>query len=239
MNGLNTVPNNHIPNIKPVYFLADSRLLFTPLGGRPFLETVISDKPAEQIKAVYIGVANDDEPVFYEMFVAAMRTVSVHNCYQITRQFPSEQRKHLEDADIILLGGGDVASGWRVMTETGMNEIITRRYYEGAAIIGVSAGAVQLGLFGADREHNFFETLKLAPFIIDVHQENNNWDNLQFLLDARNEHLTGIGIPSGAGLIYHPDHSLEALAKPLHEFRVAGEHLTDQLIFPGKRFVQS
>ncbi len=228
-------PSDDISGIKPLYLLADSRLLFSSPGGQPLFSPALNGKDYSEIKAAYIGVANDDDPVFYEMFVAAMNNLSITNCMQITSRFADKERRFLQQARLILLSGGDVSAGWRVIKQCGINELLLKRYYEGALIVGVSAGAVHLGLFGTDADHNLFETLKLAPLIIDVHDEKNNWESLQSVLKKRNEALTAIGIPAGGGLVYHPDHSLEALARPLHEFRLSKDKLKNQLIFPGER----
>lgn len=66
----------------------------------------------------------------------------------ILSSFPSDDESFVKESDIILLAGGDIEKGWNVFTKVGLKELIIKRYYEGALLIGVSAGAVQLGLFG-------------------------------------------------------------------------------------------
>ena len=47
----------------------------------------------------------------------------------------------MEQSDLILLAGGDVAQGWHVFKQTRLKELIVNRYNKGALLIGISAGA--------------------------------------------------------------------------------------------------
>src|SRR5687768_2655870 len=97
------------------------------------------------------------------------------------------------DADIILLAGGDVELGWRVFLKNGLNNHLVRRYFEGASLIGVSAGAVQLGLCGLAADGSPIETSKLVPFIIGAHEESNNWKTTTELLRQSASETRAIG----------------------------------------------
>src|ERR1044072_6548513 len=122
----------------------------------------------------------------------------------------------LNVADIILLAGGDVELGWRTFVSNGLNNHIVRRYFEGATLIGVSAGAVQLGLCGLAADGSLFETLKLVPFIIGAHEESDNWKTTRDLLRISANNTRGIGSAAGGRVIYQPDQTLE----PLRHFLV-------------------
>ncbi len=154
----------------------------------------------------------------------------------ILSSFPVEDESFLNEADIILLAGGDVEMGWRILTERGIKELVMRRYYEGAVLLGVSAGAVQLGLYGLmEREQSFdglIETFKLVPFIIGAHEERREWETLKRTLRLLNGAAKGIGIPTGGGLVYYPDQSIEAIRHPLSAFSIEGGEIKHDLLLP-------
>jgi len=222
--------------VQPMFFLADSRPLFTDYNGQALFTAVLHDNRLPTLKAVYIGAANGDDPAFYQLFEAAMKHHGIENHYMINSGFNAEDRRLLEEADLILLAGGDVLEGWRIIRASGMDNIITRRYYEGAVLAGVSAGAIHLGLYGYDNQNSSFETLKLAPFLIGVHQQETDWKPLRTALSSHPEAITAIGLPAGSGFIYYPDQSIEVLARPISEFRMSDGRLSAGLIFPKQEF---
>ena len=198
--------------MQPIILLADSQLLFWREGGQLLLERVVT---RDQLKAAYIGASNGDDPSFYEIFVSAMEGVGVVNCRMILSAISPADMEFLNDADVILLAGGDVEAGWRVFVNNGLSEHLVRRYVEGTTLIGVSAGAVQLGLGGLAADGALIETFKLVPFIIGAHEESDNWKTMRELLRLAGPGKTAIGLPTGGGAIYHPDQTLEALRHPL------------------------
>ena len=203
------------PSLKPIFLLADSQLLFWRENGPLLLERVVKDRAQDRLKAAYIGASNGDDPDFYAIFIAAIQGLGVFDCRMIPSVLCQEDMKFLNDADIILLAGGDVEAGWRVFLTNGLSEHIVRRYFEGASLIGVSAGAVQLGLGCLAADGSLIETFKLVPFIIGAHEESNNWKTTTELLRLSGPGTTAIGLPAGGGAIYHPDHTIEPLRKPL------------------------
>src|SRR6185369_1048803 len=103
----------------------------------------------------------------------------------------------LNEADVILLAGGDVDRGWQVFNQTGLAELIRKRYYEGAVLIGISAGAVQLGLCGVVQDGPFNKlvgTFGLVPFIIGAQEENQEWESLKEAIELLNGSANGLGI---------------------------------------------
>jgi hypothetical protein len=142
-----------------------------------------------------------------------------------------------------------VRRGWEAFRAAGLHDKLVERYYAGALLLGVSAGAVQLGLKGWDEGWNegrdeglnegksgLFDTLRLVPFVIDAHDEP-SWSGLHRAVRQAGEHTRGIGLPSGGGAVYHPDHSLEPVRRPLTEINVSeeGEEKSHQaLLFPGE-----
>ena len=231
--------------IKPVFLLADSQLLFRrEEDGRPFLararEAIDADAAGREPRAAYLGASNGDRPEFYELFVAAMAEVGVAGCRMIPARPEPDDLAFLDEADLILLAGGDVRRGWEAFTAAGVADRLVARYYGGALLIGVSAGAVQLGLKGfddaegADDTGGPFDTLRIVPFVVDVHDEP-GWARLARLVPRAGEHVRGLGIPSGGGALYHPDASVEPVRHPVAEVTATAEGVRQALLFPGER----
>ena len=228
--------------LKPIYCLADSQLLFwrEPDAEAPWLETVARDLPEHGARAAYIGASNGDDPDFYSIFAAAMESIGVTDHRMILSTFPEEDRRFLDTADLILLAGGDPLRGWRVFEQSGMREAITRRYFEGATLVGISAGAVQLGWAIApdDRAPEELDsdavhlTFRLVPAILEAHGEASDWQLLRRLLQISELSVRGLGLPSGGGLAYHPDGTVEPIRRPLQEIVLEDGALRQSLLFP-------
>ena len=197
--------------LQPIVLLADSQLLFWRENDQLLLERILKGS-----KAAYIGASNGDNPDFYAIFVAAMEGFGIFDCRLIPSDVSEADLAFLNEADIILLAGGDVELGWRTFLTNGLNNHIVRRYFEGATLIGISAGAVQLGLCGLAADGSLFETFKLVPFIIGAHEESNNWKTTTDLLRLSATNTRAIGLPTGGGAIYE-DQTLEPLRHPLVE----------------------
>lgn len=229
--------------LRPLYCLADSQLLFwrEEDGGRPWLEQVVAQTGEEPLRAAYVGASNGDEPAFYSIFAAAMESVGVTAHRMILSGFGKDDRDWLASSGLVLLAGGDAIRGWRVFEQSGLGEAISSRYFAGATLIGVSAGAVQLGWLagpeevdppgpsGADR---LAHTFRLVPAVVGVHEEGDDWRRLRALLRAADVPLRGLGIPSGGGLVYHPDGVVEPVRHPVHEWVPTDEELRHSLLLP-------
>ncbi len=227
--------------IKPVFLFADSQLLFWKEGDRPFLERLrelLVDDVADlsrPFRAAYFGASNGDAPEFYELFLAAMDSIDIHDCRHIPARLGSEDLAYVDQADLLLFAGGDVRRGWDAFDANDLAAKVFERYYGGALLVGISAGAVQLGLKGLDPASNrLFDTFRVVPFVIDAHSEP-DWPMLHRAVPSAGEHAKGIGIPTGGGLIYHPDYSLEPIRHPATEVYVNGEGQHIQtLLLPGE-----
>src|SRR6185295_6279255 len=125
--------------------------------------------------------------------------------------------------------------GWDSFQANGLPEKIFARYYAGALLVGISAGAVQLGLKGLDEgSDRLFDTFRVVPFVLDAHG-GPDWHRLYRTVPRAGEHVKGIGIPTGGGLIYHPDYSLEPIRHPATEVYVDAEgKLVQTLLLPGE-----
>jgi len=221
--------------VRPIFLLSDSQLLFWRDDDRLFLDRVQSQVSSPEAKAAYVGASNGDLPEFFELFRGAMEGVGITDCRMIPSEPSDEDLRYFDEADVILLAGGDVRQGWRVMKRNGLQQKLFERYYTGAVLIGVSAGSVQLGLHGfAEKDsgkHRLFDTFKLVPMLIDVHAEP-EWSRLHECLPKAEEHTRGLGIPSGAGAILHPDLTLEAVRRPLVELSRGDDGIEQSLVFP-------
>lgn len=224
--------------IKPIFLLADSQLLFwRDEEGEPFLararKLLDEDEPGKSLRAAYLGASNGDAPEFYDLFVAAMGEIGIADCRMIPSDPEPEDRAFLDQADLILLAGGDVERGWDVFESTGLREAIAQRYYGGSLLVGVSAGAVQLGLKGWTADEKIFDTFRLVPFVIDAHDEP-GWSRLSQIVPRAGENARGFGIPTGGGALYHPDHSVEPVRQPLVEMTLTEEGVRQALLLPGE-----
>ena len=224
------------PNLKPIYLFADIQLLFWKDEDRLFLDSLRSLIERPHSKAAYIGASNGDELAFYSIFQAAMEGIGIRDCGMINSQPSQGEASFLNEADLILLAGGDVQRGWEAFKKNGVREAVVRRFLEGAVLIGISAGSVQLGWFGWPAgeltENRLFDTFKLVPFIIDAHDDKKAWRNLRQSLRFCGGAVKGIGLPAGGGLIYHPDQTLESIRYPAIELSFRHGEIADGLLLP-------
>ena len=158
---------------QPLYLLADSQLLFWERRGRPLLEAALDGLARDtELRAAYVGASNGDRPEFYEIFEAAMDDVGIVNRRMIDSSFGPDDRTFLEGAQLIVLAGGDVRLGWTTFERTGMKDVILGRYNHGAVLVGISAGAIQLGQYAIveapeSSATELLDVFNLAPAVID------------------------------------------------------------------------
>ena len=222
--------------MKPIYLFADSQLLFWEDEDGLFLDSVRNLIERRQPKAAYIGASNGDDPAFYSLFQGAMEGIGVRDCCMINSQLTKGEASFLDEADLILLAGGDVERGWEAFKKNGVRETVVNRYLDGAVLIGISAGSVQLGWLGWSAgeltANRLFETFKLVPFVVDAHDEKNAWRNLRQSLQFCNGVVNGIGLPAGGGLIYHTNHTVESIRYPAVELFLESGEIAQSLLMP-------
>jgi len=222
--------------LKPIYLFADSQLLFWKVDDRLFLDSVRDLLERPQPKAAYLGASNGDDPNFYALFQAAMEGIGVRDCCMINSQLSEGEASFLSEADLILLAGGDVQRGWEAFKNNGVREMVVKRYLEGAVLIGISAGSVQLGWFGWPEgdltQDQLFDTFRLVPFVVDAHDEKNAWRNLRQSINFCGGVVHGIGLPWGGGLIYHTNHTAEAIRYPAVELFLRSGEIAQSLLMP-------
>ncbi|MBV9353133.1 MAG: Type 1 glutamine amidotransferase-like domain-containing protein [Mycobacterium sp.] len=224
------------PQLQPLYLLADSQLLFCKRRDRLLLDAALDGLARDtQLSAAYIGASNGDRPEFYGIFEAAVDAIGITDRRMIDSSFGPDDRAFLERAQLVVLAGGDVRLGWNTFEKTGMKEVILGRYVQGAVLVGISAGAVQLGRYGVvetpeSPATELLEVFRLVSLVIDTHDERAQWARLSRTIHLLEGAAIGLGIPSGGGVMVHPDATIEPLRRPAHEFRFEGTRVTHSLL---------
>ncbi|QRN99528.1 Type 1 glutamine amidotransferase-like domain-containing protein [Archangium violaceum] len=224
---------------KPLFLLADSSLLFWRSGDKPFLERLRlltdADLAVGPIRAAYLGASNGDEPAFFDIFTAAMELAGISHCRMIPSRPTAEDRDWLARAHVILLAGGDPLLGWKSFQENGLEAVLRERYLDGAVLMGISAGAMQLGTRAWSESgpgpEALFPVLGLAPFLVGVHEQP-DWTELKRAVRGAGPGARGIGIPAGGGALLHPDQTLEPMRHPLVELRYEEGSWRETPLFP-------
>jgi cyanophycinase-like exopeptidase len=225
------------PQLQPLYLLADSQLLFWKRQDRLLLEAPLDGLARDTpLSAAYIGASNGDRPEFYGIFEAAMDAIGITDRRMILSSFGPGDRAFLESAMLIVLAGGDVRLGWNTFEKTGMKEVILGRYTQGVVLVGISAGAVQLGRYGIVETAEspaieLLDVFNLVPVVIDTHDERADWTRLSRAIQLLEGAASGLGIPSGGGAIVHADTTIEPLRHPAHEFRFEGTRVTHSRLY--------
>jgi hypothetical protein len=220
--------------IKPLYLLADSQLLFWKNGSDSLAERIRADLDSVKPSAAYIGASNGDQPEFYSLFVAAMESMGISDCRLVLSQPLREDIVFLEGADLIVLSGGDTERGWRTFEQNGLKELLPKKRFDGAVLIGVSAGAIQLGLgcLSNSSQPKQIDMFRFAPFYVGAHDEENDWFDLRALVNLCQSDTRAIGLPAGGGAVYYADGTLEPLRKPLIEIVKEDSKITENLLGP-------
>jgi len=226
--------------IKPLYLLADSQLLFVKSGEDSLAERLRADFDTSNPKAAYVGASNGDQPEFYSLFQAAMESMGISTCRMVPSQPSREDILFMEEAHLILLSGGDVELGWRTFEQNGLKEMIPRKRFDGAVLMGVSAGAIQLGLgvLSNSAQPRQIDMFRFAPFYVGAHDEENDWWDLRALVNLSQSDARAIGLPVGGGAIYYADGTLEPLRKPLIEIVKEDSKITENLMLAPSRTPQ-
>lgn len=220
------------PRSNPVHLLAGSpgsrRDVYGPLVGELLRS---AGKPAPVVG--YLGAATDDDPRFLGWMEALLRGAGPCTL----RLAPVKGRKAangaaravLEEADVILVGGGDVELGMRRVNERDLGGTLRARHAGGAPVFGISAGAIMLGRRWVrwadpddDASAELFDCLGLAPVLCDCHGEGDGWGELHALLRLAGGRAVGLGIRAGAAVRVAADGRAETVLGAVDRFRVKG-----------------
>src|SRR5258708_27129103 len=121
--------------IKPMYLLADRQLLFWKETDHHMLQRVRADIETPEPSAAYIGASNGDIPEYFSLFQGAMEQVEISNCRMIRSKLTQEDKAFVEQADLLLLAGGEVELGWRGFRENRLQDTIAPRPVETAVVL--------------------------------------------------------------------------------------------------------
>jgi cyanophycinase-like exopeptidase len=220
--------------VKPVFLLADSRSLFSRDDINGVAARIRRELTCAAPKAAYLGASNGDAVEFYDLFRDAAELMGIHDCRMVPARLRDEDSAFLQEADLFLLAGGDVERGWRVFGENGVRDEILRRRYKGSIVVGVSAGAIQLGSgMLTNAEHpRLLDLFGFTPFYVSAHAEQEEWFDLRAIVNLSRPGSRAIGIPSGGCAVYWPDGTLEPLGRSLIELVKTENGVKEHLLSP-------
>jgi hypothetical protein len=138
----------------------------------------------------------------------------------------------VERADLVFVSGGDATLGAKVLARTGAGGWIRDASARGVPTLGVSAGAIVLGAWWIDwpededapeDQAELVACVGVLPgHVFDAHDEEDGWQELrvaQRLAARRGVHARFLGIPSGGGLVFLADGTMEVVESPPFELR--------------------
>ena len=191
---------------------ADSSLL---LGGDWWVEHAgEASRPLapHRTGAAYLGAANHDDPDYFEIALAAFDRAGFgrSKCRHIKADASSADCAYVAgEAALIILAGGDPMVAWDAFKATGIDVALREAAGAGAVLTGVSAGAINMGLYGVSAgacpclPDDTFQTLGLLPFAFGAHEEADEWKGLLSLLStvrASSKTISGVGLPFRSGM---------------------------------------
>jgi peptidase E len=184
-------------------------------------------------RVAYLGSASGDDPDFFQVISALFKRAGASEVrlastagarVDMVKTFAT-----LERVDVILVSGGDVDQGMRLLEERHLVSWLRARYDRGTAFIGLSAGSIMLCRQWVrwrdpddDSSIEAFDCLGLAPILCDTHGEDDEWEELHALLRLASPRTIGYGIPSGAALCVSPHGRLSAMGGPVCRFEKRG-----------------
>jgi len=181
----------------------------------------------------YVGAASGDNAVF-RAWIAAMLQKAGAGAVTLAplcgkRADPDRAAAVLEQADVVFVSGGDVEEGMRVLSDTGMVQVLRGLAGKGKRFFGVSAGSIMLARQWVrwtdprdDSSAELFPCLDIAPVHCDTHGEADGWEELKSLVRLAPARTVGHGIVSGTALVVHPDGTIAGMGGEVHRFTRRG-----------------
>lgn len=181
--------------------LADSQLLFARARTAAFRAQLRAQLRAAVAakQGVYIGASNGDETAYYELAHAALTAMGATLAWQ--RAGEPALSPHY---DFYLLAGGDVAQGWRYLSQPPVRAALEQAHDQGALMIGVSAGAMHLASALADDRPVCERFLGFHDAAVAVHEEHAHWPTHQRWMRMNDERPALLGIPMGSAVVCTP-----------------------------------
>jgi cyanophycinase len=196
-------------------------------GGDPLLARALSFAGRTRPSVAYVGAPSGDNRAFFVLIAAMLKNAGAGEVTLVRlagrRPDVSRARDVLARADVVFVTGGDVEEGMRVLQATGTVGPLGELAAAGKPFIGVSAGSIMLASAWVrwrdpddESTAETFPCLGIAPVVCDTHGEADGWEELAAMVALSGG--VGHGIPSGAGLVVHPDGTLEAAGAPVNRF---------------------
>ena len=115
--------------------------------------------------AAYLGAATQDDDEYASLYQAVAEKVGTPCKHIKMATLTSDDVAFIrEHCCLILIGGGDTPSAWRAYLQHKIDSAISIAIDGGVPTVGVSAGAIQLGLAGfTDDEHRICNRAPLLP----------------------------------------------------------------------------
>jgi cyanophycinase-like exopeptidase len=167
----------------------------TMLSLRRHLRSALGPLGRQPLVA-YVGAASGDHPAFLAMIGAVITAAGGRvRAVKLARKSAktSTARALLEDCDAVFMSGGDVLAGMSVLGDRDLVPLFHALSEVGRPMIGISAGSIMLArawVHFPDEETDVhagdhavvFPCLGIAPFHVDAHAEEDDWEELRTLL---------------------------------------------------------
>ncbi|MEA3319475.1 MAG: Type 1 glutamine amidotransferase-like domain-containing protein [Bacillota bacterium] len=117
-------------------------------GNRRLDNILLANKDLKSIKIGYIPSTDDKEKIFFNTKVKYYRNYGITNImyFDLYDEFNSVKINELIQCDIIHLSAGDPIKFREAIKQRNMEIVLNNYYKQGGTIVGVSGGAVQLGI---------------------------------------------------------------------------------------------
>jgi hypothetical protein len=204
--------------------------------GDDFHDRAFARVPRGAPVVAYLGAANGEQPRWFRAIERALGKrygAKVVHARAGSDDEIAEARPVLAGADVIYVGGGDVALLAERIVGSGLDEIVRARHAAGALLVGVSAGAIGLTSYWVRFPEDDptlvcptrFRCIGALPLAVDVHDEAADWEELRALLWAWGHEepdavVEGFGIPSRGALEIDADGVPTPLGPPPKRLRL-------------------
>jgi len=159
-------------------------------------------------QVAYIGTANRDNPVFYQMMKGMLKNAGADKIIfvHLAKKNPDidAAKKALANADVVFLAGGEVEDGMIWLEKHDLANFLKDLYINGKRFLGISAGVIMMGTHwvhwdteGDDSTSKLFDCLAFTPALFDVHGESEEWVELKAALKLLGDGAKAYGLPGG------------------------------------------
>ncbi len=163
-----------------VVLLADSQPLFNQSTG-PSLTSLVRQAVRDRCirTGCYFGAANGDDPDYFEIARAFFEKVGVHQARHIKAGHMHQVSEYRLPC-LVILSGGDVATGWNHFSDSVISSWLAERCCDGSVVMGVSAGAIHLarGIDSSGSSIDFLQAVRDEQghaIAVAVHEEDRQW----------------------------------------------------------------